>query len=103
LSGSATFVAVRNEQGGFHEIFLESFNLTGVSETGTHYVAQSSQRWIFNRSDEAVFILTTSFRVISGGNDANFLAVRVVWRLVVDPSGEYRVEIRDEIDTRCLA
>jgi hypothetical protein len=108
LSGAATLVSVRNDQGNFHEIFLESYNLTGVSESGTHYVARSDQHWIFNRNSDpldsaSVFILTTDLRLISAGNDANFVVDRVVWRLVVDPSGEYRVEIRDQIGARCLA
>jgi hypothetical protein len=108
MTGGATLVSVRNDQGNFHEIFLESYNLTGVSESGTRYVARSDQHWIFNRNSDpldsaSVFILTTDLRFISAGNDANFVFDRVVWRLVVDPSGEYRVEIRDEIGARCLA
>jgi hypothetical protein len=103
LTGAGTLVAVRNDQGGFHEIFIDSFNLTGVSENGTHYVARSSERWIFNRNEEGVFTLTQRFTVISAGDAPNYVADRVVWRLVADPNGELRVEIRDEIDTRCLA
>jgi hypothetical protein len=105
LAGAATLVSVRNDQGNFHEIFLESYNLTGVSESGTQYVARSDQHWIYNTSslDSGVFILTTDLRVISAGNDANFVVDRVVWRLVFDQSGEYRIEIRDQISARCLA